>query len=225
MKRQLKVALSILGLIAAVAVGYGLWLHYRGSVSLLMDTTTRAENAIASLRDYGPLEVVLFFGLLVLMCCVPGAPSSVVAIFTGVCLGDWAGFLVSAAGLTAGNLIQSAALKLLADRRDQELSNWLYRALISMKHPRLGLLIGYAVPMIPTMLVNIASVRLRVSTRSHAVVCLLGSTVVAALYAFGGNALIRGNRRLLVMLIIALAALSLLILVIKKDRARRRAER
>ncbi|WP_054665419.1 hypothetical protein [Lacticaseibacillus camelliae] len=71
MKRQLKIALSLLGALVAAGIGYGLWLQYRGSVSLLLDTTTRAENAIASLRDYGPLEVILFFGLLVLMCCIP----------------------------------------------------------------------------------------------------------------------------------------------------------
>ncbi len=150
------------------------------------------------------------------------APSSVVAIFTGVCLGDWAGFLVSAAGLTAGNLIQSGVLKLLADRRDKAPTNRLYKALVSMKHPRIGLLIGYAVPMIPTMLVNVASVRLRVSARSHVLVCLLGSTLVAAIYAFGGDALIRGNRRLLITVIIAFVALSALILFIRKDRQRHR---
>lgn len=223
-KRQLKIALSVLGALVAAGIVYGLWRQYHGSFSLLLESTTQAENAIASLRDYGPLEVVLFFGLLVLMCCIPGAPSSVVAIFTGVCLGDWAGFLVSAAGLTVGNLVQSAVLKLLADRRDQEPTNWLYQSLVNMKHPRLGLLIGYAVPMIPTMLVNVASVRLRVSERSHALVCLLGSTLVAALYAFGGDALIRGNRRLLITLIIVFAALSVLIVVIRKDRQRRRSE-
>lgn len=220
-KRKLKIGLWLFGALLAAGLVFWLWTHYRGDVSLLT-TTRRAEQAIASLRSYGPLEVALFLGLLIIMCCVPGAPSSVVAIFTGVCLGHWVGFLVSAAGLTAGNLLQSALLQLLADRQDRTPNNWLYQALIAMKHPRIGLLIGYAVPMIPNMLINMAAARLNVDRRSHAAVCLAGSTLVAALYAFGGDALIRGNRHTVIGVVVLLIALSGLILVIRSDRKRRR---
>ncbi|WP_259613752.1 VTT domain-containing protein [Latilactobacillus curvatus] len=74
-----------------------------------------------------------------------------------------------------------------------------------MQHPALGVLIGYAVPMIPTAFVNLAAGDTHLTPRAQGLACFGGSTIVAFIYAFAGDLLILKQdwKSLLILLIVA----------------------
>ncbi|MCP8856532.1 VTT domain-containing protein [Latilactobacillus sakei] len=68
-----------------------------------------------------------------------------------------------------------------------------------------GVLIGYAVPMIPTAFVNLAAGDTQLTAKAQSWACLAGSTIVAFIYAFAGDLLILKQdwKSLLILLTIA----------------------
>ncbi len=131
--------------------------------------------------------------------------TSAVAMLVGVCLGHWGGFVVNAIGLTLGNLLQVQLLTRVRDRRHKKPDSRVYRALVKMRHPAVGVLIGYAVPMIPTAFVNLAAGDTHLTAKAQSWACLAGSTIVTFIYAFAGDLLILKQdwKSLLILLTIA----------------------
>ncbi|WP_231952345.1 TVP38/TMEM64 family protein [Latilactobacillus sakei] len=157
------------------------------------------------IRHLGPYAFLVFGLVMVVMTVIPGAPTSAVAMLVGVCLGHWGGFVVNAIGLTLGNLLQVQLLARVRDRRHKKPDSRVYRALVKMRHPAVGVLIGYAVPMIPTAFVNLATGDTHLTAKAQSWACLAGSTIVAFIYAFAGDLLILKQdwKSLLILLTIA----------------------
>ena len=160
---------------------------------------------VLDIRHLGPYAFLVFGLVMVVMTVIPGAPTSAVAMLVGVCLGHWGGFVVNAIGLTLGNLLQVQLLTRVRDRRHKKPDSRVYRALVKMRHPAVGVLIGYAVPMIPTAFVNLAAGDTHLTAKAQSWACLAGSTIVAFIYAFAGDLLILKQdwKSLLILLTIA----------------------
>jgi uncharacterized membrane protein YdjX (TVP38/TMEM64 family) len=95
--------------------------------------------------------------------------------------------------------------------------------LLKMQHPRLGLVLAYAVPFIPNPLVHVAAAELRIPRQQMVGLILAGSLPTAFAYAFGGDAVLRfrpGRLTVAALIIIALAGL---IWLIRRDRKQNRA--
>lgn len=163
------------------------------------------RDALFELRHLGPYAFVVFFILMAVVTVMPGAPTSAVALVIGACLGHWLGFIVNALGLTVGNLAQAGLFQYYGKHR-QAPNSRLYQALIHLRHPAWGLMIGYAVPLIPTAFVNMAASATEMTPRAHALACLTGSTIVAFIYAFFADLLVWAEawRTLLLVLAVAL---------------------
>lgn len=86
-----------------------------------------------------------------------------------------------------------------------------------MRHPRLGLSIGYAVPMLPTLLVNYAAIEMKLSWRNKLICIFLGSLPVSFLYAFGGDELIFGNIKVTIIAILIVVLMIALYDFIRRD--------
>lgn len=193
--RKLKVTKQVRGMIAVavlvVAVGLLLLgLRHNDQVRAVLQFVSNYRHYLLGIRHLGAYAFIVFGIVLTIAAMVPGAPSSVVAILIGVCLGHWLGFAVNAVGLTAGNLLQSHLFHRIETRHQNALQSRIYAALVKMHHPELGMIVGYAVPMIPTAFINMAASTLHLDAKKHVVTCAIGSAVAAFLYAFSGDLLV-----------------------------------
>ena len=180
------------------------WRHQRTVIAFLAQWQDYRQYVL-DIRHLGPYAFLVFGLVMVVMTVIPGAPTSAVAMLVGVCLGHWGGFVVNAIGLTLGNLLQMQLLTRVRDHRHKKPDSRVYRALVKMRHPAVGVLIGYAVPMIPTAFVNLAAGDTHLTAKAQSWACLAGSTIVAFIYAFAGDLLILKQdwKSLLILLTIA----------------------
>lgn len=132
------------------------WQH-QTAVFAFLDQWQNYRQYVLEIRHLGPYAFLVFGLLMIGVTLIPGAPTSAVALIIGACLGHWGGFVVNAIGLTIGNLLQVQLFARVRNHRSKKPDSRVYRALIKMQHPALGVLIGYAVPMIPTAFVNLAA--------------------------------------------------------------------
>lgn len=89
-----------------------------------------------------------------------------------------------------------------------------------MRHPLLGIVIGYTIPFIPTSLVSLAAIETAVTPRQLAAATLLGSMPTAIIYAWGGDELIKAHFKNALMLVGLLVLLLGLLWLIHHDRQR-----
>ena len=197
-QKRLILAVSII-LLALIVLLIG-WRHQRTVIAFLAQWQDYRQYVL-DIRHLGPYAFLVFGLVMVVMTVIPGAPTSAVAI----CLGHLGGFVVNAIGLTLGNLLQMQLLTRVRDHRHKKPDSRVYRALVKMRHPAVGVLIGYAVPMIPTAFVNLAAGDTHLTAKAQSWACLAGSTIVAFIYAFAGDLLILKQdwKSLLILLTIA----------------------
>lgn len=204
-KRQRNRLLLISGVIlmglAILLIG---WQH-QTAVFAFLNQWQNYRQYVLEIRHLGPYAYLVFGLLMIGVTLIPGAPTSAVALIVGACLGHWRGFMVNAVGLTLGNLLQDQLFARVRNRRSKKPDSRVYRALIKMQHPALGVLIGYAVPMIPTAFVNLAAGDTHLTFRAQRLACFGGSTIVAFIYAFAGDLLILKQdwKSLLILLVVA----------------------
>lgn len=180
------------------------WQH-QTAVFAFLDQWQNYRQYVLEIRHLGPYAFLVSGLLMIGVTLIPGAPTSAVALIIGACLGHWGGFVVNAIGLTIGNLLQVQLFARVRNHRSKKPDSRVYRALIKMQHPALGVLIGYAVPMIPTAFVNLAAGDTHLTPRAQGLACFGGSTIVAFIYAFAGDLLILKQdwKSLLILLIVA----------------------
>lgn len=143
------------------------WQH-QTAVFAFLDQWQNYRQYVLEIRHLGPYAFLVFGLLMIGVTLIPGAPTSAVALIIGACLGHWGGFVVNAIGLTIGNLLQVQLFARVRNHRSKKPDSRVYRALIKMQHPALGVLIGYAVPMIPTAFVNLAAGDTHLTPRARA---------------------------------------------------------
>jgi len=105
---------------------------------------------------------------------IPGIPIAPDAVLSGVCFGRWTGFSINVGGIVMGNLLAVYILSSFPHKVQPSCFRPLADKLTNMHHPRLGLSIGYAVPMLPTLLVNYASLEMKLSFQNKALCIFLG---------------------------------------------------
>lgn len=212
----------MVGIILLIVLIGLVWFNYHDKIQLLFNSSNDYETVVRQFRQYGPLDIVLFELTIIVSSSVPGFPSSIVAVLAGVCFGQWVGFAMNIIGITVGNVIQASLLAILRKHIEQKARPIIYHRLLTMRHPRLGIILGYCVPIVPTFLVNLATARLRIRQPELTILCLLGSIPLSAIYSFGGNALIQKNLHQVIIILILLVGLAILITIINRDRRQRK---
>ena len=193
-------------LVVAIVLVLILGIRYWDELTDLWRSARHYKVWLLAMRSLGPIDLFIFALLLVIVSNIPGVPIAVLAVFAGVCFGHWRGFLVDAVGMSCGNMLQYYLFGRV-QRRRQPPDTWLYRLLTSARWPELGLAVGYAVPMIPTMLVNVAANEVVISRRRYVASCIVGSSAIAFVYAFGGDLVTSGQWPVIVtVLVVAIIA-------------------
>lgn len=193
--------------IAALAVIFLLivWYQFHDQILLLIHHFSDRKALISEFQHHGPLELIIYAALLLLCMWLPGAPVAVLAVIAGVCFGHWTAFILNSVVMTVGNFIIANILPEMLPEPKNKFSKALYGDLMKVRHPRIGIILGYAIPLFPSTVINLAAKRLIHNRWSLLLLCWLGSLPPAWLYAFGGDAALHGNlKRVTIIIVIGL---------------------
>lgn len=214
-KARLRKILIILGIILIGIVLYRLYLEFHKDISLLLDPKASRELLLKEVRSHGIRTAGLLIALTVLMCALPGLPTSVIGILIGVCYGPLIGSLMNIAGNAGGNLLSMTVLKRLKIMSHEHKDNQWVKRISQMKHPKIGIMLAYMVPVIPSFIVNVTADTLRLPLKEIFLSVLIGVLPSSILYAFGGEALFHGDTKTAIILVASVIVLVLLVRFIK----------
>lgn len=215
MKRRLIGGALLLALLLIALLIY----RYHGIWALLQHRMFDQATLVAQVRQHQAIDILLVVPLLICFSIIPGAPVATVSVVAGICFGKGLGAVLNVVGITLGNLIAQRFFGRVTARREQQPSR-LVTAISKMRHPLLGIMIGYTVPFIPTSLVSLAAVKTAVTQRQLAIATLIGSMPTAIIYAWGGDELINAHFKNALLLIGVLILLVGLLWLIHHDRQR-----
>jgi uncharacterized membrane protein YdjX (TVP38/TMEM64 family) len=193
MKLRYKASVILIAAFGLVGLLLWLWLDYRTVITQFFTHHFDQATLIQQIREQGSHNALILIIALALGSAIPGVPIAAIAVLAGVCFGRWPGFLINIAGIVAGNLLALELLGKLPQKPQTGRLAVVAAHLQHVRHPRLGLTIGYAIPMLPTALVNYTSTKLNMGFYNQLLCIVLGSLPVSFLYAFGGDALLQGH--------------------------------
>lgn len=218
-KRLIKRILIIIGIIAIILlwISLGFDYHHRFQLIFIQPHFNR-QTLISILRHYGSLDFILLFALMTITDAIPGLPGSVIGVMSGVFLGRQLGFLINVTGMVCGNTLSMLIIKHFGLSKSSKKHHKIVSMIMNMRHPILGLTIGYAVPMIPTVFANYTATKLHLQWYQLLTCMLIGAIPSAWLYACGGDAFLRGHNGIGTTALVGVVLLVFLILIIRHDR-------
>lgn len=178
--------------------------NYRPEIQLLLHPVPHEKmRLLALIRQHGFVNSALLLALVALFNAIPGMSNSVVCIFVGLCYGPWLGFCVNWLGNILGNcLVVNLLYRIDLSKRMK--SQKMLDMLMHQKHPLIGLTIGFMVPFIPSILVNYAISQMKINRRQYLAMVMVGMAPTSFLYAFGGDAIFKGDFKRFIPIIIVL---------------------
>ncbi|USS93381.1 VTT domain-containing protein [Fructilactobacillus ixorae] len=180
---------------------------YQPQLKMMFNPAERPE-AIHEIRNHGATDLGLLMLLLYLGTVVPGLPVAPIAILAGLCFGTLPGTIMNAISIGLGNL---TALRLITfmknDLEKQYRHNRFANHLKHSKNPLMALVIGYALPIIPSYLVDLqaANGEKQFGPQLIAVAACLGTIPLSIIYALGGNSIFQGNWLEIICLLVFMA--------------------
>lgn len=202
-----------LGVIIAVAVIGLLIRDYYPQIQQFLNPKNDRMYLKQAFRHHGPKDACLLIILTAILTAIPGAPVAVVCIFNGVLYGPWAGILMNLCGYVIGNLL---VVYLLAHFNFIKHSKHLKNQMASFerfKNPALAIILGYALPMIPSSFTSYMAVKLKMNPWRLILCIAIGTLPTSLLYAFGGDAVFRGST---LRIIIAIVLIIMIFVVLLK---------
>lgn len=213
--RKLLYCLSIVGIALAVLLIYIIFKNNEANYLRFFDPQTDKDILKQTFRDRGPFNAILLILLTAVTSAVPALSSSVICIFNGVCYGPVIGLVMNVIGNALGNLaVVIFFTKFDKDHIDKKVKkrhpNRILEALSHFKNKMVALILGYMIPIIPSFLVNYMGVRLNLGLKKQLLCILAGILPTSFLYAFGGDAIFKGNdlRLLISAVLITLLVIS-----------------
>ena len=162
---------------------------------LVLRHSLDSKYLMKTLRANPEQDIYILPLLLILTTVIPGVPVAFIAIMSGVLMGKKLGLLINLVGLATGNiLVQLFAKKI---NRDLKLQNKVTKEFTArvhrMKHPIIGLIIGYSIPIIPTFLVSVTASKMNFSKSQLMLITSACTFPTAFIYAYGGDELIKAH--------------------------------
>lgn len=217
MQKKLNKPLLITGgIIISIILICFIYHDYRPDLVLLMHMNPHNKMVLLHMiRSHGINDMLLLIALIATFNAIPGMSNSFVCIFAGLCYGPVVGFIINWIGNILGNCgVMSIIRRIDLSKRTKK--SKLLNALMNQSHPLIGLTIGFMVPVIPSVLVNYAGAQLDVSRKRYLAMVTVGMAPTSFIYAFGGDALFKGDSKRLVGAVIAIVVVIAMYLLIKK---------
>lgn len=216
-KKSLNQKLLIaLGIFLAVIIVIFIYQNYRPEINLLLHPVPHEKEILLHMiRAHGVANSLLLLVLIAILNSIPGLSNSLICILSGLCYGPLFGFIINWLGNVLGNCVVMSLIRQIKLSKKIK-QHKLIKSLMHQKHPLIGLTIGFMIPVIPSILVNYAGAQLNVNRRQYMAMVLVGMAPTSFLYAFGGDAIFRGNLRRIISVVICILILIGIYLVVKK---------
>ncbi|EOH88802.1 TVP38/TMEM64 family protein [Enterococcus villorum] len=222
--KTLRILLIVIGIILIIFIGYHLYLEYQSDIQLFFNPKASRQQLMESIRSHGFSSALILSLLMGIMCAVPGIPTSIIGVLVGLSFGPLIGTLINVFGNTCGNILSIFLMQHLKLFDHSKKNNRWVRAIRRMRHPKIGLMIGYMVPIIPSSVINFAATTLNLQIREILLSIILGVIPSSLLYACGGEALFHGYSKMAMGLVASVLILTILIVVIYMDHRKRHLE-
>lgn len=220
MSTRLKVLFILLGLILVIILGYVIYKDYYADFMLFLDPKADRAHLMESIRSHKLKDALLLVALTAVMCAIPGVPNSVIGIFIGVCFGPWIGVLMNVSGNILGNFIVILILRKYGLSKKAKDPGEFITNILNMKKPTVGITVGYMIPVLPSVIVNYAAVKLKLPLKSLLLAVTIGVLPTSFLYAFGGDALLKGNTKIAILSIACVVILVFVLRIFQKRQVR-----
>ncbi|OQO70510.1 SNARE-like domain protein [Enterococcus villorum] len=222
--KTLRILLIVIGIILIIFIGYHLYLEYQSDIQLFFNPKASRQQLMESIRSHGFSSALILSLLMGIMCAVPGIPTSIIGVLVGLSFGPLIGTLINVFGNACGNILSIFLMQHLKLFDHSKKNNRWVRAIRRMRHPKIGLMIGYMVPIIPSSVINFAATTLNLQIREILLSIILGVIPSSLLYACGGEALFHGYSKMAMGLVASVLILTILIVVIYMDHRKRHLE-
>ncbi|MGX7173085.1 TVP38/TMEM64 family protein [Enterococcus ratti] len=216
--RKLRILLFVSGILLIVFISYRLYLEYQIDIQIFFDPKASRRQMMTSIRSHGFTAALILVLLTGIMCAVPGVPTSVIGVLVGLSYGPLLGTLINVFGNVYGNLLSIFLMRHLKSFTRSTKSNCWVEAIRKMRHPKVGIVIGYMVPVIPSSVINFAITTLNLQIREVILSIIFGAVPSSLLYACGGEALFHGYSKMAILLVASVLVFTFLIVIIYKDR-------
>ncbi|OQO89244.1 SNARE-like domain protein [Enterococcus casseliflavus] len=223
-KKKLRAILIAIGILCILFIGYHLFFEYQKDIQLFLNPKGNSKELMESVRSHGLSVAVIFILMIGIMCAVPGVPTSVIGVIVGLSYGPIIGTVINVLGNATGNIISITLMKHLKLFDQSKKSNRWVKAIHEMRHPKIGVMVGYMIPLIPSSVINFAVITLNLNIEEILFSIFLGVIPSSILYAFGGDALFRGYSKTAMLIVTSVFFLSILVVIIYKDRRKNRVE-
>lgn len=211
-----KYILMIVGVILAVLLIYLLYRDYRPEINVLIHPTgDTQEKLLVLIRKHEIRDSLFLLALVAILNAIPGLSNSLVCILAGLCYGPWIGLMINWIGNVLGNSIIIMLIKKI-DFSHHFKQNKILNFLMHQNHPLVGLTIGFMIPFIPSILVNYACGRLKVTWKRYLPMVIIGMLPTSYLYAFGGDAVFHGDAKKIIGVIIGIVILLVMAVIVIK---------
>lgn len=220
-KKKIRLILITLGIVLILMVGYRLYLEYQTDIQLFLNPKASKAQLLAHIRSHGFFAGLLLVVLTAVMCAVPGIPTSVIGVIAGLSFGPFIGAGINVLGNALGNIsavFLMHRLKFL-DKKTEK-NHWV-RSIRQMRHPKIGVMLGYMIPVIPSSMVNFAADAMKLPLQQIVMSIVIGVIPSSVLYACGGEALFHGYNKTAVTLVASVTVLVGLVVFIYKDRKKK----
>jgi len=216
-KKKIRILLLVIGGCFLAIVAYRLFVEYHTEIDLLITNQASGKTLMDNVRSHGFRSAILLVLLTIVMCALPGLPTSVIGIFIGLCYGPLIGSILNIIGNVSGNLVSIGLLHKLNFLDKKNTNNHWVKTISQMKHPKIGIMFAYMIPVIPSFLINFTANLLETKMIHLFGAVLIGVTPTSIIYALGGDAIFKGLNKKALILIASVLIFILLIQFIYKD--------
>ncbi|MFD0898421.1 VTT domain-containing protein [Loigolactobacillus binensis] len=213
MKKATKLTLYCVStIIVLLLIGY-LYIDFHTDVTTFLNAFEHNHELRHDIQRHqnDPLIMALLVISIGLMAAIPFLPISVFCIIIGGVYGVYFGGLINLLGIALGNSLVLVSLRYTHLSHKLQTHPMRFIDKIAQRgHPLIGLTIGYGVPALPTIFVNLMAIHLQYKPKQLIGPILIGSAPVAFVYAFGGDLFSNGNI-MIGILVLLLLTLSLIV--------------
>lgn len=214
MRKKTKIALIILGIISIIGLFFILYHDFHPELEMLLSPKNYRAEFMKRIRSHGPEDALILIALIGMMCAIPGVSNSVVCIFAGVCYGPWIGLAINILGNSLGNVLVSYVIEKFDLSDKVKKMGHIVDSISHFKYHFLGIVVGFMIPVIPSFLVDYTAIQMKFSKSKLLAATVLGVLPTSFIYAFGGDALLSGDRKRLIIVGVGLVVLFLLYVVV-----------
>lgn len=207
LKKIGKYLLILVGILLSIFLIYLIYLNYLPDINMFLKSNQKSgEEILNMIRRPNWKNSILLVGLIAIFNAIPGLSNSIFCIFSGLSYGPWLGLLINWIGNVLGNCLIAKIIRLFGSNESKEDSKIL-SYLMEKKNPYIGMTIGFMIPFVPSVLVNYNAMHMNINQKKYLTMVLIGTFPISLIYAFGGDAIFKGNLKKIVYSIIAIVVL------------------